>query len=169
MKKVGIIGCGGIAQVHGWVLQSMENAELTAVCDIEEDRATTLSVRYGEGNAKVYTNWQALCKSNVDAVHICTPHYLHVPMAVELQGEQGRITVNGSEVTLWTTAGGTEHFSYERSDGIGKGYWGCGHQACILDFYRCLEEGKRFQGDVEGVMNTFETMMSIYEKGRCSL
>ena len=57
-------------------------------------------------------------------------------------------------------------FSYETENGIGKGYWGCGHQACIRDFYRCSEEGKRFQVDVKGVEYTFETMMQIYEKGR---
>ena len=57
------------------------------------------------------------------------------------------------------------HFFYETENGIGKGYWGCGHQACIRDFYRCLEEGRRFQADVKGVENTFETVMRIYEKG----
>jgi len=330
MKKVGIIGCGGIAQVHGWVLQGMENTELVAVCDVEEENAKALSEQYGEEKAKVYTEWCELCESDVDVVHICTPHYLHAPMAVELlrqgkavfmekpcaisreefselkreaalhpgklgfcfqnrynettlavdrmvaegkigkvkggrafvtwrrdedyyagspwkgawategggalinqsihtldlllrylgnpeevaatlsnhhlkgrievedtveawmsfgdgkracfyasnayaadapvflelEGEQGRITVNGSEVTFWTTKGGTQHFSYETANGIGKGYWGCGHQACIRDFYRCLEKGNAFQGDVKGVENTFETMMRIYESGK---
>ena len=75
------------------------------------------------------------------------------PILLELQGEKGRITVNGSEVTLWTTEDGAEHFSYETQNGIGKGYWGCGHQECIRDFYRCLEGGRRFQGDIKGVHN----------------
>ena len=88
------------------------------------------------------------------------------PVLLELQGEQGRITVNGSEVTLWTAEEGAKYFSYETENGIGKGYWGCGHQACIRDFYRCLEEDRRFQGDVKGVETTFETMMRIYEAGR---
>jgi hypothetical protein len=73
--------------------------------------------------------------------------------------------VNGSEVTLCTAESGAEHFFYETENGIGKGYWGCGHQACIRDFYRCLEEGRRFQADVKGVENAFETVMRIYEKG----
>ena len=329
MKKVGIIGCGGIAQVHGWVLQNMENAEIAAVCDVERERAVALAGQYGAGKAVVYTDWHELCDSDVDVVHICTPHYLHAPMAaellrhgkavfmekpcavsreefeelraedkqhpgklgfcfqnrynettlavdrlveegnigkviggrafvtwrrdeayytgspwkgawntegggalinqsihtldlllrylgapeqveatlsnhhlkgvievedtveawmafdggaracfyasngyaadapvlLELQGEMGRITMNGSDITLWTVEGGTKLFSYETANGIGKGYWGCGHQACIRDFYRCLEEGKRFQGDIEGVEVTFDAMMSIYEKG----
>ena len=330
MIKVGIIGCGGIAQVHGWVLQGMENTELVAVCDVDEQKAKALAEQYGEGKAKVYMDWRGLCETDVDVVHICTPHYLHAPMAVELlrrgkavfmekpcaisreqfaelkrednfhprrlgfcfqnrynestqavdwmiaegkigpviggrafvtwrrdeayyagsswkgalategggalinqsihtldlllrylgmpelveatcsnhhlkgvievedtveawmafgdgkracfyasngyasdapvflelQGEQGRIAVNGSEVTLWTAEGGSEHFSYETENGIGKGYWGCGHQACIRDFYRCLEQGSTFQGNLKGVENTFDTMMRIYEAGK---
>ena len=89
----------------------------------------------------------------------------NIALALELQGKKGRITVNGSEVTLWTVEEGAKHFSYETQNGIGKGYWGCGHQTCIRDFYRCLEENRRYQGDVKGVETTFETMMRIYEKG----
>ena len=84
MQKVVIIGCGGIAQVHGWVLQGMENVVLTAVCDVEKDRAVALSERYGVKNATVYADWRELCESDVDVVHICTPHFLHAPMAEEL-------------------------------------------------------------------------------------
>ena len=84
MKKVGIIGCGGIAQVHGWVLQNMENAELAAVCDVEKEKAEALSKRYGGGAAQVYTDWHMLCESDAEVVHICTPHFLHAPMATEL-------------------------------------------------------------------------------------
>ncbi len=333
MKKVGIIGCGNIARVHGWVLQNMENVALVAACDVIEEKATAFAEQYGDEKAKVYTDWRGLCQADVDVVHICTPHYLHAPMAVELlkrgkavfmekpcaisreqfaelekedvlhpgklgfcfqnrynettqavdrmiaegkigevkggrafvtwrrdedyyvgspwkgalategggalinqsihtldlllwylgapekvcatlsnhhlkdrievedtveawmafgdgkracfyasngyaadapvhleiQGEKGRIAVNGSEVTLWTAEQGAQHFSYETKNGIGKGYWGCGHEACIRDFYRCMEEGRRFQGDAEGVENTFDTMMRIYEAGRPAL
>ena len=330
MKKVGLIGCGNIAQVHGWALQGMENVELAAVCDVIEEKATAFAKQYGDEKTKVYTDWHKLCESDAEVVHICTPHYLHAPMAaellrhgkavfmekpcgisreqfaelkredtlhpgklgfcfqnrynettlavdrlvaegkigkvkggrafvtwrrdeeyyagsewkgawategggalinqsihtldlllrylgspeevaatisnhhlkgkievedtveawmaygdgkracfyasngyaadapvlLELEGEQGRITVNGSEVTLWTKEKGAEHFSYESKNGIGKGYWGCGHQACIREFYRCLEQKSTFQGDVQGVEHTFDTMMRIYESGK---
>ncbi|MCR5684631.1 MAG: Gfo/Idh/MocA family oxidoreductase [Lachnospiraceae bacterium] len=33
---------------------------------------------------KICTDWHELCGMDIDVVHICTPHYLHVPMAVEL-------------------------------------------------------------------------------------
>jgi len=333
MKRVGIIGCGNIAQVHGRALQSIENVALTAVCDVEKERALELARQYGAEGVKVYTDWHELCKSDVEAVHICTPHFLHAPMAVELlrcgtavfmekpcavsreqfselekeealhpgklgfcfqnrynettlavdrmiaegkigtvtggrafvtwrrdenyymgspwkgkfaaegggalinqaihtldlllrylgspeqvkatcsnhhlkdrievedtveawmafrdgkracffasngyvedapvllelQGEMGRITVNGSEVTLWTAKEGTKHFSYETANGNGKGYWGCGHQACIREFYRSQEQGSTFPENIKGVETTFETMMRIYEAGMQAL
>ena len=74
-----------------------------------------------------------------------------------------RIPQYAKDFGLWNN---NEKLSYETENGIGKGYWGCGHQACIRDFYRCLEEGRRYQGDVEGVEITFDTMMRIYEAGR---
>jgi len=327
VKRVGIIGCGNIAQVHAWVLQEMEQAELSAVCDIVKEKAVSLSEKYADGREKVYTDWMELCLAEVDVVHVCTPHHLHVPMALEalkqgkavlmekpcainreefeqlkemegrkpgklgfcfqnryndtsllmndlisqgvigeltggrafvtwrrdeayyegsdwkgksgtegggalinqsihtldlllhflgvpkqvqatmsnhhlkgkisvedtveawmefadgkracfyasngyvtdapvileLQGTGGRITMNGPEVAVWTPDEGSRHILCEQKDGIGKGYWGCGHEACINDFYRCLEQKETFQGNIAGVENTFDTMMKIYE------
>lgn len=327
MKKVGIIGCGGIAQVHAWVLQGMEQVELIAVCDLKREKAEALAKQYTDGKAAVYTNWKQLCQTDLDVVHICTPHFLHAPMAVEaleqgkavfmekpcaitreqftelkevagkhpgklgfcfqnryndstikmdelvsqgvigkligarafvtwrrdedyyegsewkgewstegggalinqsihtldlllyflgspkkvqatmsnhhltgkisvedtveawmefedgkracfyasngyatdapvimeLQGEGGRVTMNGPEITIWTPGEGIRHILCEQKNGIGKGYWGCGHDACIRDFYECLEYKSEFQGGIEGVENTFDTMMKIYE------
>lgn len=329
MKKVGIIGCGNIAQVHAWVLSGMENVEIAALCDMRQERAEALAEKYIAGKGAVVTDLQELADMDLDAVHICTPHYLHVPMAIELltkgkavfmekpcaisvrqfeelkeaattyngkigfcfqnrynettllmeklvredcigkvmgarafvtwrrdedyykgsewkgklaaegggalmnqsihtldlllkflgeptqveatvrnhhlktsvevedtveawmsfdggkracfyasngyvtdapvvlelQGERGRITMNGPNVTLWTQMDGHQLFECEKKTGIGKDYWGCGHKACIEDFYNCMEREERFPLDIEGVENTFYTMMKIYEKG----
>ncbi len=353
MKKVGIIGCGSIAQVHAWVLSNMEDVEICALCDVDASRARNIADKYlNEKNrgsihsekytddtkvdsasedkrdteSLIYTNWHDLLDIDIDAVHICTPHYLHAPMAVEfikrgkavfcekpcaisleqfdelknadlkhpgllgycfqnrynettllmdkliaegrigevtgvrafvtwrrdrsyyegspwkgrletegggalinqsihtldlmlrylgepeqvkasisnhhlpsievedtveawmmfeggrrgcfyasngyatdapviidIQGETGRISLNGREVSLYAEGKDPEHFLCERQQGIGKDYWGCGHKACIRDFYKCLESGERFQNDLDGATNTFNTMMKIYE------
>ena len=88
MKKVGIIGCGIISQVHCSVLAESENTILTAVCDLDEEKARKTVQSYlqiKEGfDIEVYTDWHEMCGADIDAVHICTPHFLHVPMAVEL-------------------------------------------------------------------------------------
>lgn len=327
MKRVGIIGCGNIAQVHGWVLQNMENVELVAFCDVDSQKAESLSEKFASGKAKIYRDWMEVCESDLDVIHICTPHFLHASMAVEalkqgksvfvekpcainreefaelklaesrypgklgfcfqnrynettlamkkiinqgaigevrgarafvtwrrdenyytgsdwkgklategggalinqaihtldlmlyflgkpeqvratmanhhlqgaievedtveawlsfadgkrgcfyatngyvadapvileLQGEKGHIAMNGSQVTVWTPESGFSYGIYEQKQGIGKGYWGCGHEACIRDFYECLEEDKEFSADIKGVENTFDTMMRMYE------
>lgn len=330
MRKVGIIGCGGIAQVHSWVLSNMDDVELVAMCDTNEQNASMLSEKYTKGKAGVLTDWYRLCESKVDTVHICTPHFLHAHMAIEMlkagktvfvekpsaiskeqfellkqeeakhpgklgfcfqnrynettlaidqmisqgkigaimggrafvtwrrdeayyadsvwrgklstegggvlinqsihtldlllrymgipehieatianhhlqsvievedtveawlsfseekracfyasngyacdapilleiQGDKGRIFMNGEAVTLFQEEGETKHYVYEQLTGMGKGYWGCGHEACIHDFYNCQNEGMAFQNDLRGVENTFNTMMCIYETSR---
>lgn len=82
--RVGIIGCGNIAQVHGWALQQTEGVEIAAFADCITDRARDMSVKYTDGKAAVYSDYlEMLDREKPDAVHICVPHYLHVPMAIE--------------------------------------------------------------------------------------
>lgn len=77
--NVAVIGCGSISKNHTEGIAA-SGAKLVAVCDIKRERAEKLSEKYG---GKVYTDFETLLKSeSLDAVHICTPHYLHVPMAV---------------------------------------------------------------------------------------
>lgn len=77
MFRVGLIGCGGISAVHAHVLKELENTELVACADVIPERAA----RYG---CAAYTDWRKLLeKEKPDAVHICTPHYLHPVMAAE--------------------------------------------------------------------------------------
>ena len=77
MFRVGIIGCGGISAVHAQVLRELTNTELAACADVLPDRAG----RYG---CAAYTDWQTMLdREKLDAVHLCTPHYLHPVMAAE--------------------------------------------------------------------------------------
>ena len=77
--RVGVVGCGGIAQVHGAVLQNLEGVELAACADIRPERAQAFAQNYG---GKAYNSMDAmLAGEQLDAVHLCTPHYLHTPMA----------------------------------------------------------------------------------------
>lgn len=84
--RVGVVGCGGIAQVHGAVLQNLEGIELAACADIRPERAQAFAQNYG---GKAYNSMDAmLAGEQLDAVHLCTPHYLHTPMA-KLAVERG--------------------------------------------------------------------------------
>ena len=81
MKKlrVGIIGCGRISVMHILSILQSEKAELVACCDIKKWRADEVEKKYG---AKVYTSYKEMLNcEQLDAVHICLPHYLHSRVA----------------------------------------------------------------------------------------
>ncbi len=78
--KVGVIGCGTISPMHLQSLKMVENVQLEAVCDVVKERAVDKANRYG---CRYYTDYkEMLDRENLDAVHVCTPHYLHAPMAI---------------------------------------------------------------------------------------
>ena len=78
---MGVIGCGGISRVHRTALSHMPNVQIVAVADIVAGRAREAAE---ECQAQALTDWREMLKmEEIDAVHICTPHYLHAPMAVE--------------------------------------------------------------------------------------
>jgi predicted dehydrogenase len=77
--SVGIIGCGAIHRLHAEGISQSAHAVLTAVCDTDADKRDDASRRYG---VPAYESYKALIENeDIDAVHICTPHYLHAPMA----------------------------------------------------------------------------------------
>ncbi len=79
MFHVAIIGCGGIAQVHAAVLHNLPDTELIACADIRPERAEAMAQKFG---CRAYDSMDALLDAErPDSVHLCTPHYLHAPMA----------------------------------------------------------------------------------------
>ena len=61
--KVGIIGCGGIANgKHMPSLQKVENVEMTAFCDVDISKAACAAEAYSTDNAKVYDDYKTLLK-----------------------------------------------------------------------------------------------------------
>lgn len=83
--KVGIIGCGGIANgKHMPALKSVANCEMVAFCDIIEDRAVKAAKEFGIPDAKVYTDYKELIKDkSIDVVHVCTPNRSHSFITVD--------------------------------------------------------------------------------------
>ncbi len=75
------MGCGGIAAVHGAVLSQNPDTKAVAYADIKKERAQAFAEQYG-GNAYGSLS-EMLANEEIDVLHICTPHYLHVPMALE--------------------------------------------------------------------------------------
>lgn len=78
--RAGIVGCGTIAQIHAACLSNIEGVELVAAADIITEKAKALTKQYG-GSA--YASLKDMLEGEkLHVLHICTPHYLHVPMAI---------------------------------------------------------------------------------------
>jgi len=76
MIKVGIIGCGKIADQHVVQIKKISHANLVAVCDNEPLMAEQLAERFTI--EKWYTSpQQMLEENNLDVVHITTPPQSH--------------------------------------------------------------------------------------------
>lgn len=75
--RVGIIGCGKIADGHAEIVKHLDGAELAAVCDREPLLAEQLAVRYGVPGWYGDTA-EMLDREKLDVVHITTPPAVHL-------------------------------------------------------------------------------------------
>lgn len=71
--KIGIIGCGGIANQHVMAYRACEGVEVIAGADVDIQRAINVV-----DNAHAYTNFhEMLANEKLDAVSVCTPPKFH--------------------------------------------------------------------------------------------
>lgn len=77
--KVGIIGCGGIANgKHLPGLSKVKEVEMVAFCDLEIEKAEKAAKEYRIDDAKVYIDYKELLKDeNIEVIHVCTPNRSH--------------------------------------------------------------------------------------------
>ena len=83
--KVGIIGCGGIANgKHMPNLAKLKEIEMVAFCDIIEERAVKAAAKFGTEDAKTYLDYRELLEDpEIDVVHVCTPNRSHSFITVD--------------------------------------------------------------------------------------
>lgn len=83
--RVGIIGCGGIANgKHMPALAKLKNVRMVAFCDIIEEKALKARERYGTPDCAVYTDYRKLLEDqSIDVVHVLTPNRSHSFITVD--------------------------------------------------------------------------------------
>lgn len=83
--KIGIIGCGGIANgKHMPALKTVENVRMVAFCDIIREKAEKAAKEYGTPDAKVYTDYKELLRdSEIEIVHVLTPNKEHAEITID--------------------------------------------------------------------------------------
>jgi predicted dehydrogenase len=80
--RVGLVGCGRIARVHGTYLRSLPQVELVGACDQD---AQALA-RFGQetGMATFPSAAALLERASPSVVHVLTPPPSHAPLAIQL-------------------------------------------------------------------------------------
>ena len=75
MFKIGVVGAGLIGDSHKSAIEKHPECVMTAVCDLNEEKAKILA----EGtNAKIYTDYKEMVlKEDIDIVILNLPHFLH--------------------------------------------------------------------------------------------
>lgn len=78
--RIAIVGCGNVSRMHFEALNENKNTLLVACCDNVPEKADKMAEKY---NIKAYYSFEEmLSDAQLDVLHICTPHYLHAPMAM---------------------------------------------------------------------------------------
>jgi len=83
--RVGIIGCGGIANgKHMPAIKALGTVDMVAFCDIIPERAEKAKVEFGTPDAKTYTDYkELLADKSIDVIHVCTPNRSHSYITVD--------------------------------------------------------------------------------------
>jgi predicted dehydrogenase len=80
MIRVGIVGCGRMADQHALQIRRIHHAALVAVCDSEPLMAQQMAERFGV--TRFFANVQEMLKAvKLDVVHITTSPASHFPLA----------------------------------------------------------------------------------------
>ncbi|MCL1951841.1 MAG: hypothetical protein FWF60_03330, partial [Oscillospiraceae bacterium] len=78
--KIGIAGTRGRSTLLGF--QCVENAAVTAVCDLDEDTLNAFGDEAGVPPSGRFRVFEDMLAADIDAVVISTPMQCHVPQAL---------------------------------------------------------------------------------------
>lgn len=80
MLKIGLLGCGTMGKTHARAYASIFNAQVVAVCDINEEQRKALAYELG---CTAYDSYESmLAGETLDIIDICLPTYLHKEYAI---------------------------------------------------------------------------------------
>jgi predicted dehydrogenase len=96
--RAAVVGVGNIGAVHVRALSAMSGAQIVALCDIDpahlaagQDLAMASAAQAGHRPTGYAELEEMLEHERPDVLHICTPHYLHAPMATQALGRGARV------------------------------------------------------------------------------
>lgn len=142
---IAVVGLGRVAKAHiESILLNPDTARLVAVVDVVETLAKSTAHNY---NTKFYTSVEAaLSDSEVQAMAICLPNYLHKPIALQAM-EAGRHVLVEKPMTI-TLADAKEMAAKSQQKGVVL------MTAHCYRFVAALQEAKQRIQDQIGSPNT---------------
>lgn len=102
--KVAVIGAGDRGRSYSKAWSNISNAELVAVCDIQEQRADNFMQEFGY-KAKYLHYKEAIDRSDADIVTVCTPAYLHPEISIYAM-QRGKHVISEKPMALSLAAAG---------------------------------------------------------------
>jgi predicted dehydrogenase len=84
MRKIrtAMFGTGFMGKVHTEAIRRLGNVEVVAVAGVDQADAEKFAAAFGVPRA---AGWkELLADKEIDAVHICTPNYLHYSMRARM-------------------------------------------------------------------------------------
>lgn len=80
--RVGIIGCGIIADTHITSYRALPNVEVAWLCDLKKEKAETLAAKYAVEN--VTTSYKDVLRDDtIDCISVCTDHASHAVISID--------------------------------------------------------------------------------------
>jgi len=81
--KIGLVGCGGVANYHAKIYKLIKDAEVVAVTDVNLERARSFASRFKV--KRYFPTYQDLLEmENLDYVDVCTPTSTHAPIVIDI-------------------------------------------------------------------------------------
>ncbi len=113
--KFAVVGCGHIGKRHVAVIDAEPEANLVAICDVDQAKLEALRKQYP--GVACYTNYeQMLAETGVQVVCICTPHGLHALMSIQAAYAKKHILVE--KPMALTTLESEKMISAARENGV---------------------------------------------------
>ena len=113
--KFAVVGCGHIGKRHVAVIDAEPEANLVAICDVDQAKLEVLQKQYP--GVACYTNYeQMLAETGVQVVCICTPHGLHALMSIQAAYAKKHILVE--KPMALTTLESEKMISAARENGV---------------------------------------------------
>ncbi|MDP9370289.1 MAG: Gfo/Idh/MocA family oxidoreductase, partial [Chloroflexota bacterium] len=82
--RIGIVGVGWPGQRHIEGYQKHPDAQIVALSDVNIEAAEQVKAQYNVDGARISGDYRDLLSDDdIDAVSICTPNFLHAPMAID--------------------------------------------------------------------------------------